>query len=345
MTNDLGAVVAPSAGTAATPDKPEKPATNHKARQSTSFVERYALVGLLVLAFAICALFLPEFRSTGIVSAMINSQAIILLLALAATLALRTGDFDLAIPGVMVTSACVVAVMSTNGYSPAVVILVALAVGVAVGLINALLVVKIGVDSFITTLGMFTALSGIGYAITDSKIVTGVPDFYVELSRAKLMGLPMTTWYAWVFVAVLWFVYQRTPVGRYMLFIGGNRDAALLAGISVARIRTVTYVVSGLVGAIIGIILVGNLGAIDPGIGNQYLLAPFAATFLGATAITVGRFKPIGTMVAVYLLVVGITGLQLAGAASWVSPLFNGLALMIAVALAKLVGKRRGAAK
>ena len=119
--------------------------------------------------------------------------------------------------------------------SPAVVILVALAVGVAVGLINALLVVRIGVDSFVTTLGMFTALSGIGYAITDSKIVIGVPDFYVKLSRAKLLGLPMITWYAWVLVVVLWFVYQRTPVGRYMLFIGGNRDAARLAGISVGR--------------------------------------------------------------------------------------------------------------
>ncbi|AZZ80370.1 ABC transporter permease [Gordonia alkanivorans] len=345
MSNDLGTAAAPPSRPPAIQKSPtESVAGSTRARQSTSFVERYALVGLLVLAFALRAVFLPEFRSTGIVSAMVNSQAIILLLALAATLALRTGDFDLAIPGVMVTSACVVAVMSTNGYSPAAVIPAALAVGLIVGLINALLVVKVGVDSFITTLGMFTALSGIGYAITGSKIVTGVPDFYVELSRAKLLGLPMTTWYGWLLVAVLWFVYQRTPMGRYMLFIGGNRDAALLAGISVARIRTITYVVSGVAGALIGIILVGNLGAIDPGIGSQYLLAPFAATFLGATAITVGRFNAIGTLVAVYLLVVGITGLQLAGAASWVSPLFNGLALMIAVALAKLVGKRRGAA-
>ena len=345
MSNDLDAGAAPPSGLPTVQRRPaEAVSTSNKVHKSTSIVERYALVGLLVLAFTLCAVLLPEFRSLGIVSAMINSQAIVLLLALTATLALRTGDFDLAIPGVMVTSACVVAVMSTNGYPPAVVIPAAVAVGITVGLINALLVVKVGVDSFITTLGMFTALSGIGYAITGSRIITGVPDFYVELSRAKLLGLPMTTWYGWLLVAVLWFVYQRTPAGRYMLFIGGNRDAALLAGISVSRIRTITYVVSGGTGALVGVVLVGNLGAIDPAIGSQYLLAPFAATFLGATAITVGRFNAMGTLVAVYLLVVGITGLQLAGAASWVSPLFNGLALMIAVALAKLVGAR-GAAR
>lgn len=343
MTNDL-TTTRESSGTSSPASSPSAPPKESNSG-SSQFVERYALVGLLVLAFAVCAIFLPGFRSTGIIAAMVNSQSIILLLALAATVVLRTGDFDLAIPGIMVTSACVVAVLSTNGLSPAIVIPAALAVGLIAGLINALLVVRVGVDSFITTLGMFTALSGIGYAITGSKIVSGIPDFYVELSRAKLLGLPMTTWYGWVAVLVLWYLYQRTPMGRYMLFIGGNRDAAQLAGLPVAKIRTVTYVVSGLVGSTIGILLAGNLGAIDPGIGNQYLLAPFAAAFLGATAIAVGRFNALGTLVAVYLLVVGITGLQLMGAASWVSPLFNGLALMIAVTLAKLVGNRRGVSR
>jgi ribose transport system permease protein len=212
-----------------------------------------------------------------------------------------------------------------------------------VGGINALLVVKVGVDSFITTLGMFTALTGISYAITDNRVVVGVPDVFVELARAKMLGLPMTTWYAWILVVVLWYVYERTPLGRYLLFIGGNPDSARLAGINVERIRSGTFVASSLLASLIGILLVGNLGAIDPSIGNQYLLAPFAAVFLGATTISVGRFNSVGTLIALYLLVVGITGLQLMGAESWVNNLFNGLALVIAVTLAKLAGRLRGA--
>lgn len=310
-----------------------------------SFFERYALVGLLVVIFVLCFALLPGFRSASVIGAIVNSQAIILMLALTATLVLRTGDFDLSIAGVMVTSGAVVGVLSSNGVPWILAVLVALLVGVIAGAINALLVVKIGVDSFITTIGMFTALTGLGYAITNSQIVTDIPSVLSEFARFKLLGLPLTTWFAWVLVAVLWYAYEKTPLGRYMLFIGGNRSASGLAGINVDRIRIGTFITSGLLAAVIGVFLVGNLGAIDPSIGSQYLLTPFAAVFLGATAIYVGRFNSLGTLVALYLLAVGFTGLQLLGAPSWVNNVFNGVALMLAVALAKIVGRRNTVAK
>lgn len=305
-------------------------------------IERFALVGMLVLLFVVCVVYVDGFGSVSVLQAMVNSQAIVLLLALTATLVLRAGDFDLSIAAVMVTSAAVVAVLTENGHSPAVAVVAALLVGVVVGAMNALLVVKVGVDSFITTLGMFTALTGLAYAITDNRVVVGVPDVFIEFARAKFLGLPMTTWYAWLLVLVLWYVYERTPLGRYLLFIGGNPDSARLAGINVQRVRAGTFIASGFLAAVIGILLVGNLGAIDPSIGNQYLLAPFAAVFLGATTITVGRFNSFGTLIALYLLVVGITGLQMLGAESWVNNVFNGAALVIAVTLAKLAGRLKG---
>lgn len=310
-----------------------------------SLFERFALVGLLVLIFAVCFAFLPSFRSPNVLGAILNSQAIVLMLALTATLVLRTGDFDLSIAGVMVTTAAVVGVLSQAGLPWALAVLISLLVGLLAGAVNALLVVQIGVDSFIATIGMFTALTGLGYAITNSQIVTDVPDVLSEFARFKLLGLPATTWFAWLLVAVLWYVYEKTPLGRYMLFIGGNRSASSLAGINVDRIRTGTFIASGLIASIIGVFLAGNLGAIDPSIGSQYLLAPFAAVFLGATAIYVGRFNSLGTMVALYLLAVGFTGLQLLGAPSWVNNVFNGVALMLAVALAKIVGRRSTVAK
>jgi ribose transport system permease protein len=327
----------PSRATATPGDEPV-------LRPSRNWLEKYALVGLLALLFAVCSALLPAFRSVSILQVMVSSQAIVLLLALTATIVLRTGYFDLSIPAIMLCATAIVVVGSDKGQPLPVLIVIALLFGAAVGAVNAFLIVGLGVDSFVTTLGMFTALTGLTYAITDSQVVLGVPDVLIELSRARLAGLPAITYYGWVLALVLWYLYERTPLGRYMLFIGGSPDAARLAGIRVGRVCAGAFTFSGLLGGLVGVLLAGNLGAIDPSIGDQYLLAPYAAVFLGATAISVGRFNAIGTVVALYLLVVGITGLQLAGAEPWVNNLFNGCALIVAVSVASVVARRRAAA-
>ena len=211
-----------------------------------STLERYALVGLLALLFALCFSFLPGFRSASVIGAIVNSQAIILMLALTATIVLRTGDFDLSIAGVMVTSGAVVGVLTTNGVPLFAAIGAGLLVGLVSGTINAILVVRIGTASFITTIGMFTALTGVGYAISDSRIVTDIPHLITDVVRFKMLGLPLTTWFGWLLVVALWYLYEKTPLGRYMLFIGGNRDASALAGINVQRIRFGSFIASGL---------------------------------------------------------------------------------------------------
>lgn len=303
--------------------------------------EKWALVGALALLVIVCVIFLPQFRNMSLFTTMLNAQSLVLLLALTATIILRLGDFDLSIAQTMVATAAVIAQLSSADVPLIASIPLGLGLGVVVGLVNALLVVRIGVDSFVATLGSFTALAGLAYLITDSRVVTGVPDVLVDFSRSQLLGFPLITWYAWILVVVLWFVYERTPLGRYTVFIGGNRNAARLAGIPVNGIRTGAYVLSGLLASVIGICFAGYFGAVDPSVGGQFMLQPFAAAFLGATAITIGRFNAWGTITALYLLTVGITALQLLGAQTWVTNIFYGLALMISVTAAKLVGRRK----
>ena len=318
-----------------------KPTREKKPRgQSARQLERFAVPAVLVGLVLLFSLMIPTFRTAGNLQTMINSQSVILLLAITAIVTLRLGSFDLSIAAVMVASGAAVAVLSTSGYPLWLSILGGVALGVVVGFIQAFIIVKIGVDSFIVTLGMLTALAGITYAITSSRIVAGLPQPLIDFAREKVFGFPLATWYSWAAVLVAWFVFERTPLGRHMLFIGGNANAARLAGIPVDRILFGAFVASSTLAAMVGLVLVGQLGAIDPGIGPQYVLPPFAAAFLGSTAFTPGRFNALGTAVAVYLLVVGITGLQLMGVESWISSLFNGLALVIAVTLARLAGNR-----
>lgn len=308
-------------------------------------VERWAVPAGLVVAVLVCVVVFPQFRTAPLYATMINAQSLVLLLALTATIVLRLGDFDLSVSQCMVASAAVTVVLDDAGVPLLLAVLCALLLGTTVGLVNAVLVVRVGVDSFVATLGSFTALAGLASFVTGARIIAGVPPALVEVARATLLGLPLVTWYAWGLVLLLWYVYERTPLGRYMLFIGGSRSAARLAGLPVGRVRAGAYVASGLVAAVIGVLFVGYFNSVDPNVGGQFLLQPFAAAFLGATAVTVGRFNALGTVAALYLLTVGITALQLLGSQTWVTNVFYGLALMIAVTGAKLAGRRGGRAQ
>jgi ribose transport system permease protein len=128
-----------------------------------------------------------------------------------------------------------------------------------------------------------------------------------------------------------------TPCGRYLLFIGGNPGAAQLAGLRVNALRQGAFLVSATLGAVTGLLFTGALGSVDPSAGAAYLLPPVTAAFLGASAIKLGRFNVAGTLVAIYLLAVGIMGLQLLGLQGWIIDVFDGACLIFAVGFSVLI--------
>lgn len=329
---DTAALKAPRPGPSAGPQS--------RVHAGMRFAERYGLVVILAAAFAIFSALLPQtFPTAGNVTAMVDSQAIILLLAIAETLPLRTGDFDLSIAGLMTASGALTAELTTHGTSLGIAVAAVIGLGLLVGLTNGLFIVKVGINSFVATLGMMTLLSGLAYAFTGSQVIPNMPSDLLTLARHQLLGLPTVVWIGWVVAAAAWYVYERTPFGRYLLFIGGSRDSARLAGLRVDRIRISAFVACSLIASLTGVLLAGDIGQLDPSISSQFLLQPFAAAFLGATTIAVGRFNALGTLVALYLLDIGITGLQLYGAQPWVSDVFNGAALVLAVTFARLAAR------
>jgi ribose transport system permease protein len=306
---------------------------------------QFGVVIALLLLIVVFSILLPDtFPTLGNARTIVNSSAVVLVLALAATLPLRAGGFDLSIAGTMVVSAALVAVLTSNGVPWGLALVAVLAVGIAIGAVNAFLIVSVGLDGFVVTLGTLTALEGVALAISNGEILTGVSPTVISIATHKVFGIQAMTWYAWILVAALWYVYDRTPAGRYLLFVGGSPDASKLAGLPVTRIRTLALMSAGTLSAFAGFLLAGSFGAVDTSIAGQYLLQPYAAAFLGATTIAVGRFNAIGTLIGLYLLVVGIAGLQLYGATEWATNLFNGCALVAAITFAKLASNRRGRA-
>jgi ribose transport system permease protein len=305
--------------------------------------ERFALLGVWVLLFLVFSLIVPEtFPTSANISSMLGSQAVLLVLALGLIVPLRAGDYDLSVASTLNLSAVVVAVLNVNeGWNIWTAVIAAIVVSCLVGVVNGFVITKFDIDPFIVTLGIGTVVQGIIYWISNSVTITGVDR---QLSDTMLtqpfLAIPLDFYYAIALCFVIWYVFDHTAFGQRLLFAGQSRDVARLNGVNVSGLRWTSMIISGGIAGVAGVIYAGTTASADPVSGQAFMLPAFAACFLGSTVLKIGRFNPWGTLIAVYFLVTGITGLQLMGAQQYVQQLFYGGALVIAVILSKLVKSR-----
>jgi ribose transport system permease protein len=306
--------------------------------------ERYALLGAWVLVIVLFGILRPHtFLTSANFESILGSQAVLVVLALGLLVPLTAGDYDLSIAGNLTMTSMIVAVLNVEHHlAIGVAIAAAIGAGVLIGVANGALVVGLGLDALIVTLGTSTLLQGLTFWISSSQTIGGISQGLVDAVVGDgLLGVPLEFYYALALCVVFWYAFEHLPLGRRLLFVGRGRSVARLSGLDVARLRFSAFVVSGAVSAIAGVMYAGTTGAADPTSGTSFLLPAFAAAFLGATSITPGRFNPWGTFIAVYFLVTGITGLQLLGVESFVQQLFYGGALILAVALSHLTRRPR----
>lgn len=301
--------------------------------------QRLALPVAWVLVIVLFGILTPAtFLSAGNFSTIFGSQAVLVVATMGLLIPLTAGDFDVSIGSVLTFSAMIVAVLNARmGVPLEVAVAAAIAAGVLIGSVNATLVVFFRIDPLIATLGTGTIVSGLVLVISNSMTIGGISSVLTgAVIENRVLGIPLGFYYGVALCAILWYVFEFTPYGRRLLFVGRSRNVARLSGIAVGRIRSGALVASAVIAAVAGVIYAGTTGAADPSSGQTFLLPAFAAAFLGATSIQPGRFNPWGSIIAVYFLVTGITGLQLLGAASYVQQLFYGGALVVAVILSQL---------
>lgn len=305
------------------------------------FVRHFTVVVALVVTVVVFAILRSHtFLALNNLEAILTSQAALFALSLTLTVALGAGEIDLSIGGVLGFSGVLIGYLSVNkGIPVGISLLISFVAILLVATINSLLIVKVRVNGLITTLAMGTILDGLSEAVSNSSTIGNIPSSILKPMQARFLGIGMPFWYAVVIGIVIWYVLHHMQGGRFLYFTGEGREAARLAGIRVNRIRTVSLFASSIGAWFAGLIVLGQTGAAQAGIGDPYLLPAYAATFLGAATIKPGRFNPIGTFVAVLLLAVGTTGLQLFGLSNWVTNVFDGAILIVAIGLATLVGR------
>ncbi|PBC35645.1 ribose ABC transporter permease [Rhodococcus sp. ACS1] len=309
------------------------------ARFSTgNFLAKFGLLGMLVIELVVFSLLAPDtFPTVSNFQNILSSQAIFMIVTLGLTVPVLAGEFDVSVANTLGFTTVLIGYLTVLKEWPFITaLIVCILAGTIIGAINALLVVGLGINSFIATIGTGTVLTGLATLLSDSAVIPGLPEPLVTASTSQLLGLPLPVYYGLGLTVLLWLIYEHMPAGRRMLFVGAGREAGRLAGVRVQRLRAGAFIASGTIAGLAGLVLAGQLGASDPTIGSSYLLPAFAGVFLGATTIKPGRPNAWGTVIALYALIVGITGLQLLGAGSWVQDVFNGGALIVGVAVTRL---------
>ncbi|MGH6679837.1 MAG: ABC transporter permease [Bradyrhizobium sp.] len=328
--------------------------TRSELAQMTSWQAAWRLVpvyGLPILTLLLIGLFsviLPDTFPTLLnLRSILSDKAIIAILSLASMLPMMAGRIDLTVGyGIVLWHILAISLQVNYGFSWPAACLLVLAAGAVMGLLNGLLVEVAQIDSFIATLGTGTILYALALWHTGGRQVIGaLPTAFLDINGLFVFGLPITAFYVLALAVVMWLVAERLPLGRHLYAIGANPRVAELNGIAVRGYVMGVFIGSSVLTAFAGIILASKLRIGQASVGLEYLLPALVGAFLGSTTIRPGRVNVWGTLCAVAILAVGISGIQQLGGAFFVEPLFNGVTLVVAIGLAGYAQRRRTGVK
>lgn len=319
-----------------------RPAELRRGAAPMAVMAKYGTILGLLLMIAIFSMLAPiAFPTLSNGLNVLNQASRGMIIAGGLTVAVIVGELDLSVgffasfAGVLVCG-----LMVHFGIPVPIAILMVLAAGALHGVVNGLIVTKLGVNSVIATLGTGTIIVGLNFAYsTGAPIVSGVPNAFTEIGLGRLWGIPYNVLIMMVVIALLWLLVERTATGQSIQAVGGNPIAARLSGIRVDRIKILAFAISGVCAALTGILLASALGSGTTGAADSYLMTAFAAVFLGSATLRDGEFHILGTVLGALIIAVGFNGLAIFGAPTFYQYVLQGAILIIAVGMSSL-GRR-----
>ena len=300
-----------------------------------SKVSALYVAGAAMLVFAF---WIPDTFYTDVtLKALLYQQAITAMVAIAFLVPYTTHNFDLTVGvTVGVASLSCTWLIVKGGVPLPLAIVLCLLFCAAIGALNGALVTVVRIESVIATIAMMSMIEAVGLGALDGRQILGLPKSYLNIAQFEVFGISVVFFYLVLMALLVWYVLRHTPVGRYLYAIGGNPEAARLAGVQVRWLVFLSFVASAVLAGIAGILVSSRVGTGDFSIGQSYLFPAAAAMFFGSTQVRPGTYNVWGTLLAVYTLAVVVKGLELGGAPFWVTEVANGVALLIAVGFQSL---------
>jgi ribose/xylose/arabinose/galactoside ABC-type transport system permease subunit len=244
------------------------------------------------------------------------------------TFVILTGGIDLSVGSVVALSGVLCADAIVHGWSIPAAVMLGVATGLSVGLINGLVITRVGVPPFIVTLATMLVVRGVAFKYTDARTIAGLPQEFAAISQSAVMAAAMLAVYA-----AAWLLLMRTPFGRHVYAIGGNRDAAWLAGVRVVRVLIATYVICGAGAGLAGVLVASRLSAGYPRAGELYELDAIAAVVVGGTSLYGGRGSIWGTIAGAFFIGILNNGLNLYNVSAYDQMIVKGAVFLLAASL------------
>lgn len=277
------------------------PRTDQRTGRLTAWLRDNGVYAAVAVLVGYNLLFSANFATWGNLGTQVVQVAPVLIVALGMALVIGTEGVDLSVGSVMAVAAAILPLYLGYGFVPAVGL--ALVAGALCGALNGTLVAVVGIQPIVATLALLVGGRGLALVFADGQLTDIRNDDLLALGSGELLGIPTIGWIAAVLAVAVWLVVRYTTFGRQLVAVGGNRSASALAGLPVRRVLLTTYVISGVLAAVAGILATARLTASDPSaIGTLYELSAITAVVVGGTPLSGGRVRILGTVAGAVLM-------------------------------------------
>jgi ribose transport system permease protein len=305
------------------------------------FRDAGTLLGLILIS-VVFALQSDTFLTTPNLLNILQQSAINACIALGMTLVIISGGIDLSVGPVAALSAVLGAAMLVGGVPVPLAIAGALATGMACGFLNGALITFGGLQPFIVTLGGLSLYRALALIFTGGTPIFGLPDTFRALTNGTLAGIPNPVIVIGLLAIVAWVILNKTPLGEYFMAVGGNPEAARIAGVPVTLTKLSAYMISGFMAAVAAMILIGRLGAAEPTLGTLWELDAIAAAAIGGASLMGGRGSIPGTLIGCIILGTLRNGLTLMNVQAFYQLLATGIIIIVAMLIDKVTSGKEG---
>jgi ribose transport system permease protein len=334
--------------TTTTPSRPAVPASGKKGLG----IALPRLIAPLVLASIMLAfsMLTPTFLTADNLLGVLNQTAILALVAAGMTVVVRAGGIDLSIGVALDLAALAAAAAIADHYVPWVAVAAGLAFGLAVGLVNAFLIVALRIPPFLATLSVWFIGTSVQQLLTGGGapvylVRSKVPDGFALWGNGHLFGIPLPVVAAVLAAGVIYLALDRTRWGRELTVSGEQPSASRISGKHVAGLSVSAYVLAAGVAALAGVVLASRTYGFIPASGQLYVMDAIGAVFIGATLSKYGRVSVQGTLVGVLIFALLANGMNLVGLSFFWQGLARGVALLLVLLLGVLLNRQRAASK
>lgn len=300
-------------------------------------IKEIGILLILLVLMLFLSIATDTFFTAGNIFDVLLNSSFIAVMACGMTMVIITTGIDLSVGSVMGFVGMFMAIMMVDfSLPPILAVILGLAVGTLFGFINGLLVTKVKLPPFITTLGMMSVGRGLAYVLSGGWPISGFPDSFMISGQGHLLGMPLPVIYLLVIAVVSHVFLKYTVLGKHIFAVGGNEKAAKLVGVKAEKVILTTYVINGFLAAMSGFLMTSWLGMAQPNAGQGYELDVIAATVIGGTSLSGGEGSILGAVLGAWIMATLRNGMILLRVSSFWQEIVIGVVIVAAVALDRM---------